>query len=67
MGCPQVRTPPEFGVLVVGVPRIESTGAAHTQGYLARKTRPDISHGFRAFVPSNAPQRAVFGLALFAG
>lgn len=31
-----VRTPPEFGVLLVGVPRIESTGAAHTQRYLAR-------------------------------
>ena len=63
MGSLQVRTPVEFGPLAIGVPRCHRIDRCRAHaGYLARaRHEPDISHGFRTFVPSNAPQSGNFG------
>ena len=62
-GSLPVRTPVEFGPLAIGVPRCHRIDRCRAHaGYLARaRHEPDISHGFRTFVPSNAPQSGNFG------
>ena len=45
-----------------GSPIASNRPARHTRrGILRARHEPDISHGFRTFVPSNAPQSGNFG------